>query len=207
MRLRSNPPRHQVWTDEQVTALIGTAAPLRPSIASAVALAHHTGQREADIRHMAWSQFDGTAIRLRQRKTGVLLDVPCTAQLLDLLASTPRTGIVMVINETTGSTGTGAAVSLTHSGRWRAPPVFPTRCNSAISGAPVSCASPRPDAACQKLPRSAATPSIRTAKIFEVYLPSATASWRGTRSRASRTIGGKRRTNEVGRIAQCSWLS
>jgi Phage integrase family len=51
---------------------------------------------------MAWSQFDGSVIRLRQRKTGVLLDVPCTAQLLEVLAATPRSGTVMVISETTG---------------------------------------------------------------------------------------------------------
>jgi integrase len=103
MRLKSNPPRYQVWTDEQVTALIQTAAEMgRTSVGLAVALAHNTGQREGDILRMAWSQFDGAGIRLRQRKTGVLLDVPCTAQLLEVLAATPRSGTVMVISETTG---------------------------------------------------------------------------------------------------------
>ena len=103
MRLKSNPPRHQVWSDEQLTALIETAAAMsRPSVGLAVALAHNTGQREGDILRMAWAQFDGAVIRLRQRKTNVLLDVPCTAQLLEVLATTPRSGTVMVISETTG---------------------------------------------------------------------------------------------------------
>ena len=103
MRLKSNPPRHEVWTDQQVTAFITTAAAMdRRSVGLAVGLAHNIGQREGDILRMAWSQFDGSAIRLRQSKTGVLLDVPCTAQLLDLLAATPRSGTVMVISETTG---------------------------------------------------------------------------------------------------------
>jgi integrase len=102
MRMKGSPPRHQVWTDEQVAAVIeaGTAH-RRPSIGLGVALAHNTGQREGDILHMAWSQFDGAKIRLRQRKTGVRLDVPCTRQLIDVLAATPRSGTVMVINEIT----------------------------------------------------------------------------------------------------------
>jgi integrase len=103
MRLKSNPPRYHIWTDEQVAALIQTSAgDGRPSVGLAVALAHNTGQREGDILRMGWSQFDGSVIRLRQRKTGVLLDVPCTAQLLEVLATTPRRGTVMVISETTG---------------------------------------------------------------------------------------------------------
>ena len=54
MRLKSNPPRHQVWSDEQLTALIETAAAMsRRSVGLAVALAHNTGQREGDILRMA----------------------------------------------------------------------------------------------------------------------------------------------------------
>jgi integrase len=102
MRLKRNPPRDQVWADDQITAVIEMAAAIgRPSIGLAVALAHNTGQREGDILHMAWSQYDGTVIRLRQRKTGVLLDVPCTAQLIEALAATPRTGTLMVISDET----------------------------------------------------------------------------------------------------------
>jgi integrase len=103
MRLKHNPPRDQVWADDQITAVIQAAtAAGRHSIALAIALAHNTGQREGDILHMAWSQLDGTMIRLRQRKTGVLLDVPCTQQLIDVLAVTPRTGTLMVMSEETG---------------------------------------------------------------------------------------------------------
>jgi hypothetical protein len=102
MRLKSN-RREQVWTDRQVTGLITTAAAMgRPSVGLAAALAHNIGQREADILKMSWTQFDGSTIRLRQGKTGVWLDVPCTTELLDLLAATPRRGTLMVISETTG---------------------------------------------------------------------------------------------------------
>jgi integrase len=103
MRMKSNAPRHQVWDDDQITAVIAAAeAEGRPSIGLAVALAHNTGQRRGDILRMAWSQFNGTSIRLRQSKTGVLLDVPCTKHLMEVLAATERTGTLMVMNETTG---------------------------------------------------------------------------------------------------------
>jgi integrase len=102
MRMKSNPPRHQVWTEQQIDAVIAKAEEMgRPSIGLAVALAHNLGQREGDILHMTWGQFDGTKIRLKQRKTGALLEVDCTRQLLDVLAATPRTGTLMVIREET----------------------------------------------------------------------------------------------------------
>jgi hypothetical protein len=87
MRMKHNPPRHQVWAPEQIDAVIAKAEEMgRPSIGLAVALAYNTGQREGDILRMSWSQFDGTKIRLKQRKTGTLLDVPCTQQLIDVLS-------------------------------------------------------------------------------------------------------------------------
>jgi integrase len=102
MRLKGGLPRQQVWTDEQIIAVIQTAASRgRPSIGLAVALAYNTGQRQGDILHMTWAQFNGTTIRLRQRKTGTPLEVPCTQQLLDALAATPRTGTLMVVKEAT----------------------------------------------------------------------------------------------------------
>jgi integrase len=108
MRMKHNLPRHQVWAPEQIDAVIAKAEEIgRPSIGLAVALAHNLGQREGDILHMAWSQFDGSKIRLKQRKTGALLDVPCTQQLIDVLAATPRTGTLMVIREQTTNSRNG----------------------------------------------------------------------------------------------------
>ena len=87
----------------------------RPSIGLAVALAHNIGQREGDILHMAWSQFDGTDDPpASQRKTGVLLDVPCTRQLLDVLAATPRTGTLMVMSGGDGDGSTAPRHSARH---------------------------------------------------------------------------------------------
>jgi integrase len=112
MRMKGNPPRHQVWTPEQIDAVIAKAEEMgRPSIGLAVALAYNLGQRQGDILNMAWSQFDGSKVRLKQSKTGVLLEVPCTQQLIDVLAATPRTGTLMVIREETTNASNGRRFS------------------------------------------------------------------------------------------------
>ncbi len=101
--LQSNPPRYQVWTDEQIEAVIRMATEMgRPSVGLAIALAHNTAQRLGDIITMAWSQYDRQSIRLRQRKTGTHLDVPCTQQLKAVLDATPRVGTLMVMIDRTG---------------------------------------------------------------------------------------------------------
>jgi hypothetical protein len=64
-------------------------------------LAAGLGQREGDILVMGWSQYDGTAVQLRQRKTGALIRVPVIAELRAALDSTQRTAVTIVVNETT----------------------------------------------------------------------------------------------------------
>jgi integrase len=103
MRIKGNPPRHQVWEPEQIDAVITAAAAHgRQSVALAVALGANIGQRLGDILRMTWVQYDGTSITLKQSKTGVLLSVPCTSELKAVLDATPRTSPTMVINEYTG---------------------------------------------------------------------------------------------------------
>jgi integrase len=43
---------------------------------TAFLLLQFTAQRPADVLRMAWPQYSGSAIRLRQQKTGALLDIP-----------------------------------------------------------------------------------------------------------------------------------
>ena len=54
-------------------------------------LALHTGQRYSDLIHLRWSDFDGEALHLTQSKTSVKVRVHCTAALLRMLTSTPKT--------------------------------------------------------------------------------------------------------------------
>lgn len=102
-RMREDPEAHE-------RAKVGAIATVKPgsrkigyrSVGLAVTIAANTAQRDADILHMAWSQYDGTKIRLKQRKTGAFLDIPVTADLKAALDATPRVSPLIVVNEKTG---------------------------------------------------------------------------------------------------------
>ena len=87
----------KIWLPEHVDAFMAAAD---SDMQLAMALALHTGQRQADIRKMAWSQYDGTVIRLRQGKTGREVSVPCTAALKSSLDAAPKRGTLILLTKT-----------------------------------------------------------------------------------------------------------
>jgi integrase len=72
----------------------------------AMVLALHTGQRQGDILRFAWTQYDGTAIALRQGKAkrlgriGPTIRVPCTKALKATLDIAPRRAAVILATKT-----------------------------------------------------------------------------------------------------------
>jgi integrase len=72
----------------------------------AVALALHTGQRQADICRLAWSMYDGAAITLRQGKARRLgreapvIRIPCTKALKVTLHSAERKAALILTTKT-----------------------------------------------------------------------------------------------------------
>jgi integrase len=103
MRIKGSPPRRQVWTSEQIDAFVAAAVTEgRPSIGLAVRLGEGLGQREGDTLRLGWTAYDGAVVRLRQRKTGKLIDVPVIADLRQALDQAPRTAATIVVSETTG---------------------------------------------------------------------------------------------------------
>jgi len=61
-------------------------------MATAFLLLQYSAQRPGDVLKMTWPQYSGSAIVLRQEKTGALLDVPANPVLrthLDGLARSP----------------------------------------------------------------------------------------------------------------------
>ena len=103
MRLKVSPPRHQLWMPEQIANFVATAETKgRPSIGLAVRMGEGLGQREGDNLRLGWTAYDGTVVRLRQRKTGKLIDVPVIADLRQALDQAPRTAATIVVSETTG---------------------------------------------------------------------------------------------------------
>ncbi len=92
-----------IWLPEQVEAFLAVAS---PEMQLAMALALHTGQRQGDIRKLAWSTYDGTSICLRQGKANRLgkaapvTRVPCTKALKVTLDNAPRRAAVILTTKT-----------------------------------------------------------------------------------------------------------
>ena len=103
LRLKGGHKRERVWSHEEVEAFCITAhACGRPSIALALLLALNLGQREGDVLGLTWAQIQGSAIRIRQAKTGAVIEVPITTELAAELDGTPRQSPTIVVSETTG---------------------------------------------------------------------------------------------------------
>jgi integrase len=103
-RLTSRPPRQAIWKPEDVRRFVETAkASGRASMALAVLLGASLGQREGDILALGWSQYDGAAIALRQRKTGRLIAVPVIVDVRAALDVTAKVSPSIIVSETTGA--------------------------------------------------------------------------------------------------------
>jgi integrase len=97
LRLKTSPPRDRIWTDEEVARWIDSARPEDPHMTTAFLLLQFTAQRPADVLRMAWPQYSGSAIRLRQQKTGALLDIPVHPVLRDHLDGLSRSSSSLTI--------------------------------------------------------------------------------------------------------------
>ena len=61
-------------------------------------LAINTGQRQGDLLRLPWSAYDGTNIKLRQRKTGEYVTIPVADALKAALDVAPRRSPIMMTN-------------------------------------------------------------------------------------------------------------
>jgi integrase len=92
-----------IWLSEHIEAFMCIAS---PEMRLAMVLALHTGQRQADIRRLAWTAYDGNTITLRQGKARRLgreapvIRVPCTKALKATLDAAPRRAAVILTTKT-----------------------------------------------------------------------------------------------------------
>lgn len=94
-KLRKKPVPYVPWSDEEIDLFLAHAP---EHVATPVMLALYTGQRASDVVRMTWQQFSGGTIRVRQEKTGEMLDIPCHPRLrtyLDELRAGDRKGVVI----------------------------------------------------------------------------------------------------------------
>jgi integrase len=86
---------NKIWSDEDVTRFLRIAP---PSLRLAMLLAINTGQRQGDLLRLPWSAYNGTQIRLRQRKTGAYVSIPVADALKAVLDVAPRRSPIMLTN-------------------------------------------------------------------------------------------------------------
>lgn len=95
-RLYKSDRSEMTWSDGLVARFLELAGhPMR----TAMYLGRNTGQRQKDIRELSWSAYDGENIRLRQSKTGALVDMPCPAELKSYLDKLPRAGKTILVSD------------------------------------------------------------------------------------------------------------
>lgn len=84
-----------IWTADAERAL-EEVAPNRIWLAYMIAV--WTGQRQGDLLRLSWGAYDGSAIRLRQSKTGARVTIPVGAPLKALLDITPKRAVTILTN-------------------------------------------------------------------------------------------------------------
>lgn len=88
---------YQRWTHADIEMFRKREAPM---MRLALELGLYTGQRLSDVIRLAWSNYDGEKISLRQQKTGTRLVIPVHPDLRKILDETPRTGVVVLTTRT-----------------------------------------------------------------------------------------------------------
>jgi integrase len=97
LRLKTSKPRDRIWTDDEIARWLEAASAVDPPMVTIFLLLEFTAQRPADVLRMAWPQYSGSAIRLRQQKTGALLDIPVHPVLRDHLDGLSRSVSTLTI--------------------------------------------------------------------------------------------------------------
>ena len=94
-RLYRGSRRDNIWTATDEAAF-RQRAPAHLHLPLLLAL--WTGQRQGDLLSLPWSAYDGTHIRLRQRKTGRRVVIPIGAPLKAALDAAPRRSPIILTN-------------------------------------------------------------------------------------------------------------
>ncbi len=86
-------PGHRTWNQSDIDRFLAYAP---PDMTMALKLGLYTGQRLGDVLKMTWADYDGTAMRVVQSKTGERLWIPAVQELRAALAAWPRQGLLIL---------------------------------------------------------------------------------------------------------------
>jgi len=102
-RLYHGDRSEKIWLPEHIAAFMKVAS---IEMQRAMILALHTGQRQGDILRLTWTNYDGTAITLRQGKSrrqgnpGRQVVIPCTKTLHRMLDRMKRNSTLILTTPT-----------------------------------------------------------------------------------------------------------
>jgi integrase len=85
----------KIWSEADVARFLRTAPPY---LQLAMLLAINTGQRQGDLLRLPWSAYDGTTIKMRQRKTGAYVPIPVSDALKAALDAAPKVSPIVLTN-------------------------------------------------------------------------------------------------------------
>lgn len=96
-RLYKSDRTDKLWQPEHIKAFMAVAS---PELQLALVLALYTGQRQGDLLSLAWGNYDGKSIRLRQSKTARRVTITCGPTLTRILSDAPRRATVILTTPT-----------------------------------------------------------------------------------------------------------
>ncbi|WP_342587589.1 site-specific integrase [Pararhizobium arenae] len=94
-RLYRGSRAENIWTDDDEARFIASAP---RHLHLPLMLALWTGQRQGDLLKLAWTQYDGEVIRLKQGKTGMRVVIPVGAPLKAMLDEANRRDGLFLLN-------------------------------------------------------------------------------------------------------------
>lgn len=78
LKRKGGDQEYVVWSSHEIELFLAQAP---EHVCTPVLLALYTGQRANDVARMLWPQWQGDYIRVRQAKTGAMLDIACHQRL------------------------------------------------------------------------------------------------------------------------------
>ena len=102
LSMKNPPPRTQIWEEAEITSLLKAADEAGDrETRRGVILALHCGQRPSDTLNMKLTQYNGTHIQVRQRKTSAYVSIKCLPEVKTELDSwTPQNSVYLVPTRT-----------------------------------------------------------------------------------------------------------
>lgn len=97
-------PREQIWSDEQINAFLAKALEMgKRSMWLSMLIGSTIGTDTSTTRLLAWSNYDGKALRYARGKTGVKVAIPLLElqMLKAAIDATPRSATQVIVSEST----------------------------------------------------------------------------------------------------------